>query len=395
MLFGLTEPDLVQKGAEYTAREIAQQPAMWLETLDIIRRQKDGLQAFIEQITGKRTFDVLMVGAGTSNYVGESVSQVLNARLPFRIRSCGSTDLVVEPEKYLTKTTPTLLVSFARSGNSPESIGAVDMANQVCQEVFHLFITCNSQGALAGRAKGQEHCWSLELPPQTNDQGFAMTSSFSCMYLAALTVFQLDRLSEIQSAVKTLCTQAAQLIDHDWVKIKRVVDDFDFDRVVYLGTGVLHGVAQESALKMLELNAGKVATFFESPLGFRHGPKSIISDQTLTVFYLSSDPYIRRYEMDLVKELSGQRHKNRLLATSGGEDPQIDTLVNEYYVFSEKAAIEDAYTALLDVVGAQILALLKSLKNGIKPDDPCPTGEVNRVVKGVTIYPYSCCERTP
>ena len=37
---------------------------------------------------------------------------------------------------------------------------------------------------------------------------------------------------------------------------------------------------------------------------------------------------------------------------------------------------------------AQTLAVLKSLELNITPDNPCPTGEVNRVVKGVTLYPY-------
>ena len=41
------------------------------------------------------------------------------------------------------------------------------------------------------------------------------------------------------------------------------------------------------------------------------------------------------------------------------------------------------------VLFAETLALTKSLSLGITPDNPCPTGEVNRVVKGVTLYPYT------
>ena len=151
----------------------------------------------------------------------------------------------------------------------------------------------------------------------------------------------------------------------------------------------MRGIAQESALKMLELNAGKVATFFESPLGFRHGPKSILNNKTLTVFYLSNDPYIRRYETDLVRELGGQRHKNRLMTISVADRAELEALVDYHYHFFEDNDLDDEYAAMLDVTTAQIIALLKSIKNGVKPDDPCPTGEVNRVVKGVVIYPYA------
>jgi agaS protein len=389
MLFGFTETELADRGAAYTAKEIAQQPNMWLKTLKIVDSQCAGLREFIGQVTNQKSFDILMVGAGTSNYVGESACEALNVKLPYRIRSCGSTDLVVEPEKYLAKDRPTLLVSFARSGNSPESVGAVEMANQICKQVHHLFITCNSQGKLAKLAKGKSNYWSLELPPETNDQGFAMTSSFSSMYLATLAIFQLDHLPEIRTSLEKLCAAAGRLIHEDWTVLKDVVDIFNFDRIVYLGTGALRGIAQESALKMLELNAGKVATFFESPLGFRHGPKSILNSKTLTVFYLSSNSYIRHYEMDLVRELSEQRHKNRLMTISVTDRPELKSLVDDYHYFFKDDELDDEYAAMLDVTTAQIIALLKSIKNGVKPDDPCPTGEVNRVVKGVVIYPYA------
>lgn len=389
MTFGFTDNELQSLGAIFTAKEIAQQPDIWLKTLDILEPQLEPLQRFIRQITFRERFDILMVGAGTSCYVGESVSSVLNERLPYRIRCCGSTDLVVEPEKYLSRETPTLLVSFARSGNSPESVGAVSVANQLCKNILHLFITCNKNGALAVQGEQRENCRTVVLPPETNDQGFAMTSSFSSMYLAALAAFQPDRLAEIRRSVELLCAIAKRLIQTDWKTLQSIVEAFDFQRVVYLGTGVLHGIAQESALKMLELNAGQVATLYESPLGFRHGPKSILNDETLTVFYLSSDPYVRRYELDLVRELSVQRQKNRLMTVSFHSEPELATLSDHCFIFHSEHELAQEYGAMLDILLAQILALLKSLRSQICPDNPCPTGEVNRVVKGVTIYPYT------
>ena len=102
----------------------------------------------------------------------------------------------------------------------------------------------------------------------------------------------------------------------DPIFVPLVPPTFDFDRIVYLGNIALKGVAQESALKMLELTAGKVATMYDSQLGFRHGPKSIINDTPLTVAYLSDDAYRRQYELDLIKEMSGQRKGNKIVAES-------------------------------------------------------------------------------
>ena len=52
------------------------------------------------------------------------------------------------------------------------------------------------------------------------------------------------------------------------------------------------------------------------------------------------------------------------------------------------ALLPDGYLALADIMVAQTVALLTSIKVGNKPDTPSPTGTVNRVVKGVTIYDY-------
>lgn len=388
MLFGLKDHELAKTGAQYTAREIAQQPESWLKTLSIMEEKRTELQAFLEHVLGQPGFDVLMIGAGTSEYVGLTVSEALNNQLPYRIRFCGTTDLVLEPEKYLLKDRPTLLISFARSGDSPESVGAVNIANMVCKNIYHVFITCNADGRLARAAQWQKNCYLIQLPPETNDRAFAMTSSFSCMYLAALALFNLDDLPALRAETMILCRAANELIEEGWTQFWDLVDQFDFDRVVYLGTGARRGVAQEAALKMLELNAGKVATFSETPLGFRHGPKSIINDRTLVVLYMNDDPYIRQYELDLVKELEQQRQGDRILIVtdvSGGAYLQD---ADYCYTLPVKDCLPTPVTVLLEVMTAQILSLLKSWKTGIRPDDPCPSGEVNRIVQGVVIYPY-------
>ncbi len=82
-------------------------------------------------------------------------------------------------------------------------------------------------------------------------------------------------------------------------------------RIVYLGSGGLQGAARESALKVLELTAGKLAAFYDSPTGFRHGPKSLVDNETLVVVFVSSHPYTRQYDLDLLAEL---RRDNRQCA---------------------------------------------------------------------------------
>ena len=140
---------------------------------------------------------------------------------------------------------------------------------------------------------------------------------------------------------------------------------------------------------MLELTAGQVATMFDTPLGFRHGPKSIINDDTLTVIYLSDEPYTRQYEIDLIKEMSGQRKGNKIFAITNKVDDEVAALVDYYYAVELENEHDNAFLGFNYIVVAQILALFKSISLNITPDNPCPSGEVNRVVKGVILYPYT------
>jgi tagatose-6-phosphate ketose/aldose isomerase len=207
------------------------------------------------------------------------------------------------------------------------------------------------------------------------------------MYLACLLCFELDRLDEVCAELESVIACGEKFVEEDYTVAKEVVEAYDFNRIVYLGANALKGIAQESALKMLELTAGKVATMYDTPLGFRHGPKSIIDDNTLTVVYLSDDAYSYQYELDLIKEMSGQRKGNKIFAVANTDRPEVKELVDFYYSFNGEAH-NNVQLALDYITVAQCVALYKSLSYGITPDNPCPSGEVNRVVKGVILYPY-------
>ena len=373
--------DILKAG--YTAKEIAQQPETWRKTLAQMTEISDQVRAFIGKTTSKAGFDVLLTGAGTSEYVGNALCPALRGVLGGNVRSAGTTDIVASPREYLSSERPTLMVSFARSGNSPESVGAVEAADAVCSDVSHLFITCNKDGALAKAAEERDDVFSIVLAPETNDLSFAMTSSFSNMYLAALTVFT----PEGAFGWGELLGAADRFVTGGFEKLKEYADANDFSRIVYLGTDVLKGIAQESALKVLELTAGKMPAIYDTPMGFRHGPKSIVDDDTVCVVYLSDEPGKRRYEMDLLAELYRDRKGSSIIAVMNDRDEKAESLCDLAVCMEAGCGLENAQLAMLYILAAQSLAFYWSVKLGLSPDNPCPTGEVNRVVKGVTIYP--------
>ena len=389
-IFNIDEVQMKKTLSSFTLKEIYQQPKTWLKTLNQIKESKQSIQSFIDKVIKCDDFDVILTGAGTSEFVGNALFSYLNKELNYKVKSYGTTDIVATPENYLSRTKPTLLVSFGRSGNSPESIGAVNAASAVCSNLYNLFITCNKNGSLSKMAEELDNCYAINLTDETHDQSFAMTSSFTNMYLAAYLCFNLDKLDQKDLVLNNVCSATQNFLDNNFEVAYNIVNEYNFDRIVYLGSNTLKGISQESSLKMLELTAGKTVSVFDTPLGFRHGPKSIINDSTLTVVYLSNDEYTYKYDLDLVKEISSQRKNNKLVVISDKPSEELNSLADYTLFYDINGTSNNAELGLAYITFAQTLAVLKSLSLNLTPDNPCPSGEVNRVVKGVTLYPYIC-----
>jgi tagatose-6-phosphate ketose/aldose isomerase len=366
-------------GGEWTAREIAQQPAVWKEVADLVARERQRLDAFLAPLLAEPRIRIVLTGAGTSSYIGGCLAPALSRHLARRVDAVPTTDLVSGPSLYLQRDVPTLLVSFARSGGSPESVAAVDVAERALDRVHHLVVTCNAEGALAQRMASSKNACVLQLPEATNDRAFAMTSSFTSMVLVAALTFgltQSSRVPALSRAGEAALPRASQLAAELTAK--------NFERVVYLGSNELQSLAAEAALKLLELTDGRTVAMSQSVLGFRHGPKTIVNDRTLVIVFVSNDPYTRAYDHDLIDELRRESRAGAVVAVGAaalGAGSQLALAGTE--------GMTDLELALVDIVLAQLLGLLQSLKFGLTPDNPNPSGVVSRVVKGVTIHPWS------
>jgi tagatose-6-phosphate ketose/aldose isomerase len=383
MFLTISDEMLKRTNALDTAKEISQQPQTWRKTLQLVQSNKNIIQNYLNQLGELGSFDVIFMGAGTSEYIGNSLIHYLNKKSHFNARSVASTDMILNPELYVNPNKNTLFISYGRSGNSPESVGSVNAANTATNHAYHLFITCNKDGALAKLAYGNNRILALELPEETNDLGFAMTSSFTNMLLATVLCFNLDQLDIYGEKVNELAKSVeGKLLNHAEY-LREVVDEFDFERIIYLGSACMKGFAQESSLKVLELTQGKVSTLFDTLTGFRHGPKSFINHKSLIVVYLSDDEFVRKYEIDLINELKSQQKGYKILVVNHKE-VELKTDYNIHCVYND---LPMELVGLKMILIAHMIAFFKSLSLGITVDNPCPTGEVNRVVTGVTIYP--------
>jgi tagatose-6-phosphate ketose/aldose isomerase len=370
-----------RQGGGATASEIAQQPCVWREVNYQLASRRDDVDAFLRPLLADPDLRVVLTGAGTSAFAGEILSPALSRHTGRRVDAVATTDIVSNPEECFSHDRPTLLVSFARSGNSPESVAATEFADRLLSKCHHLVLTCDRSGRLYEKHAQSSGSFVLLMPEATNDQGFAMTSSFTSMTLAAWLL--LGTVADPDELVGRLAAAAERLLAARQEDIRRLASS-GYERIVFLGSGPLKGLAHESSLKVLELTAGEIVTYFESALGFRHGPKSILDERTLAVSYISGDPYTRKYDLDLLAELKRSMRPGSVIAIAatdaGTDDPS-------FWVLEGLKGVDDAALALPFVVVAQLLGLCFSLALGYTPDNPFPNQEVNRVVQGVSIHP--------
>lgn len=366
-----------QEDGGATILEIGQQPGAWRE---VGGRADEETAGFLRGIASRPDLRVILTGAGSSAFIGEIAAPALRRHLNRRVEAIATTTIVASPLDFLERHTPTLMVSFGRSGNSPESLATTALADELVDDVWHLIFTCDREGELGRAHGGRANSLVVYMPERTNDSGFAMTSSLTSMLLSCLLILGPAERSDVETLAR-----AAEYVSVLQPDI-RTLAQTKKQRFVFLGSGPLEGLARESALKMLELAAGEVVTYFDSPLGFRHGPKSVLDGDTLAVVYVSTDPYTRRYDLDIIAEIRAQLGQDAVMVLSAQPIP---TALGSAVLLPGLDGLDDALVALAYLVFAQYLALFTSLEYGKTPDNPFPSGEVSRVVRGVTIYPMS------
>ena len=343
----------------WTEEEIRHQPRAWIRSLTNIDTLRSALDNFLEPLLRKEDLRIILTGAGTSAFIGDIIAPWLASQTGKNFSAVPTTDLVTNPMDYLNPAHPLLLISFGRSGNSPESVAAVELANQFVPECYHLPITCNEAGDLYQNAitTMMASCLAVFAPETINSQTFRDVADRCQVILTSLGDFS-----------------------------EGVFGYAPWKRIVYLGSGGLQGAARESALKVLELTAGKLAAFYDSPTGFRHGPKSLVNDETLVVVFVSSHPYTRQYDLDLLAELRRDNQAMRVIAIASESNDIITA--GPHIILPPSRHFIDVEQAFCFLMYAQTFALMQSLHMGNTPDTPSASGTVNRVVQGVIIHPW-------
>jgi len=367
-------------GYFHTLREICQQPATWMQTCELMQ---NWIPALRKSTKGIRT--LILTGSGSSEYAGDCVRLPLQTELGIITQALGGGAILAYGSKSLPPGRPGLMVSLARSGDSPESVGALNYILQIEPEIHHLVLTCNSTGSLATKFADNPRVTVITLDKATNDQSLVMTSSFTNLVLGARFLGFLENPAEYRRICEKAALIAGEIIGK-YFDILAQAAKTPFKRAVFLASGARFAAAREAGLKMLEVTAGRVATLCETYLGLRHGPMSFVHEDCLVVAFLSSDPSLRAYESDLLRELD--RKELGIFKVIVGEDIPHDVIRKEDVVIEckEMNKLGDDNSPIIDVLVGQLLAFFRCMEEGFRPDSPSENGIISRVVQSFTLH---------
>lgn len=375
---------MINTEINYTRTEIEGQPNLWREVFNQIKTEEEAIKRFLTPLYEKENLQIILTGAGSSAFVGEAAQGLVQKNTGCLTRAIATTDLVTHPELFFPKnSSPVLLVSFARSGNSPESIETVKLADKFCKNIYHLIITCNKEGELFTYTRANtKTALAILLPEKANDKSLAMTGSFTSMLLSVLLASSRKNVFTLTKQVNKIIIQANYLLSN-YTQLKKLAQ-LEYERVVFLGSGPMLGIARECHLKLQELTDGQIICKHDSFLGFRHGPRAVTNEKTLVVYLFSSIDHVYRYERDLA--ISIARDPRNLLTFSVGR--KADSDINSYLNIDLELDKNQDFNIIPATIIGQILGYYKSLQLGLNPDNPSVSGAISRVVQGVKIYDY-------
>lgn len=385
-LLGLPAQEKVSRGLEFTPCEIAQQPETWPKTFALFEERRAQIVEFLDAAgifnEPAHRPTVFLVGAGTSDYIGRALTQILREHWQCEVLAVPSTDIVTHLAELVLPHLKYLWISFSRSGDSPESVAAVEKALAARPDIHHLIVTCNSDARMVKLAAGNPSIKALSicLDDAVNDRGLAMTSSFSNMVVFGQCLAHVNDPARYKNVMTDLVAAGKSYLATAPDLAAKLAQG-NYATACFVGSGALHATANECALKTLELTSGKTLTLSESALGLRHGPMSALKDDTLFVCFLSSDDQVRPYESDLLREIGDKK----LVRTRVGIGAPAAAPLLEYSLVPD-VLLPDAYRPACDVIFGQLLGLFLSLRWNLRPDRPSPNGAISRVVQGVKIY---------
>lgn len=333
-----------------TLSEIFSEPETWKKCLAAL----DGTGE-LRSLRGLRPSDEewIFVGCGSSYYLALIAAATWSLLTGETTRAIPASDILLFP-KLLPRVCRPILIS--RSGRTSEIIEAGKYLRQQNQ-IAELAITCGT-----GTPIEQVAAHVIRLP-QADEKSTVMTRSFTSMLLA-LQLLAAERIghSEFANGIRRLPAMVEPGMRESDATIRALTETQVFADYVFLGQGPFYGVAQEAMLKVKEMSCSYAQCFHT--LEFRHGPKAIVSPETLVTFFLSESGF--ESEVSVLQEIK-DLGATTLVITN---DADAAGRESADYLIELSLDVPEAARAAAAVIPGQLLGFHTGIHKGFDPDNP-------------------------
>lgn len=264
-----------------------------------------------------------------------------------------ASEILLFPQ-LLPQNCDTILIS--RSGRTSEIIEAGNYLKRQ-NRVAALAITCGTGTPIENVAAR-----TLRLT-HADEKSTVMTRSFTSMLLA-LQWLAAEKAGarEFVEDIHSLAAQVEPQLRGIDAAIRPLVESRAFEDYVFLGQGPYFGIAQESMLKVKEMSCSYAQCFHT--LEFRHGPKAIVSPETLVTFFLSESGF--EEEASVVQEIKELGAATLVIANQS--NPTVRGSADRLIEMS--LHVPEAARAAGFVIPGQLLGFHTGVRKGFDPDNP-------------------------
>lgn len=388
-ILGINESELKNIEGYFTCKEMVSQPNLWMEGVKIIEENRSRIKRFIDIIKSVKGIKIYLVGAGSSAKAASILENYIKRITGQDVCAVSSTNLITQPDSYIIKDSPVLLVSFGSSGNTAEGIEAARLLKESSSEFYQILIICSDKGEMVREFANRENVLYVPIPEGTKGKSMAATGEFTLLVQYGLMIFDIEKFEYYEDMFNNVYKDAEYFFERDIYKIHGIANK-KYDTIAALGSNTLTYLASEMCLKIGELSSGLQNAQFYPVLEFRHGPKLLMNSQSLVSFFISNDPLTMKYEIDMLKECSAEKRNSIIAAVSMDYIEEIDDNSDYYICFNSNkfSYRDDSHIIFQYALYLQSLAILKAVSIGISPDKlgSDVNGFVNKVAKGVKIY---------
>lgn len=338
------------KEGVHTIAEILSEPQTWTQCLSELVGSGQ-LLTLNEKL--RNNVEWVFVGCGSSFYLAQIAAASWSILTGSPARAIPASEILLFPKLFPVSCQP---VFISRSGRTSEIVDAAQYTERELA-VRSLAITCGTGTPL------EKMCSNVIRLSQADERSTVMTRSFTTMLLAlqAMAAERCKR-KDFLAGLQALPAQVAPRLPDMQSTVRSLVDSRTYADYVFLGQGPFFGVAHESMLKVKEMSCSYAQAFHT--LEFRHGPKAIVSPETLVTFFLSESGFDAEVSvLEEIKELGGTT-----FAISNASNPAIRKSA-DYFVELSLTVPETARAAAA-VIAGQLLGFHTGMRKGFNPDQP-------------------------